>query len=273
MTGDPKLLEELELCEMAAWGDFCRAASEDSVRDVGLSVTEPHEALALIASAADVLALNHVLGLGLTRPAPDSAADELIELFTAAGVPRFFVQLSPGARPAELPRRLGERGFRHHNNWVKLCRDTSPPPPVSSDLTVRQIDERDAADFGRIVAECFNWPEATQRWLAELVGRPGWRHYMAFDGDAPAATGALYVWGDYAWVDFATTLPQFRKRGAQSAILAQRVRDAAELGCSQVVVETAEDTPQRNAPSYRNMLSFGFREVYVRPNYIYVTQV
>ena len=49
-------------------------------------------------------------------------------------------------------------------------------------------------------------------------------------------------------------------------------RKAVPKGISSDVVETAEDTPQRNAPSYRNMLSFGFREVYVRPNYIYDTQ-
>jgi hypothetical protein len=36
-----------------------------------------------------------------------------------------------------------------------------------------------------------------------------------------------------------------------------------------LVVETAEDTPEKGAPSFRNMLRFGFQVAYVRPNFIY----
>ena len=79
----------------------------------------------------------------------------------------------------------------------------------------------------------------------------------------------MFVSGDRAWLDFAATLPEYRGRGAQAALLARRIVDAAQLGCRWLVVETAEETPQRGAPSFRNMLRFGFRQAYVRPNFIY----
>jgi GNAT superfamily N-acetyltransferase len=94
---------------------------------------------------------------------------------------------------------------------------------------------------------------------------------MAFDSDLPVATGAMYVDGAYAWIDFAATLAEYRGRGAQTSLLAQRVRDAAKLGCQWLVVETAQELPDKPAPSYRNMVRHGFVEAYVRPNYLWTS--
>lgn len=257
---------------MTAWGDFYRAASAASVEACGLQVAEIGGAVATMAAAVDVLALNRVLGIGVKQPATESEIDEIIRLFTERRVPRFFVQVSPVAAPDDLPRMLEDRGFRHYNNWVRLYRDVSAPPDVKTDLAVRRIDEEDAAAFGRIVAESFGWGDQISGWIGDLVGKLGWRHYMAFDGDTPVATGAMRVAGEYAWLDFAATLSDHRKRGAQGAILARRIRDAATQGCRYVLVETAEQTAEKEVPSYRNMLRFGFTEAYVRPNYIFYPQ-
>ena len=267
---DPALIKELERIEIAAWGDFYKAASANSISSCGLQIAEPHGAMAGLASGADVLGLNRVVGFGLEGSVSPTDLDELIVRYTDAGVPRFFVQVSPMADDRDLPRLLVDRGFAHYNNWVKLHRDVAPVSDASTDLSVRQIDASEAAAFGHNVAECFGWPEVTSGWVADLVGYSGWRHYMAYDGTTAVATGAVYTLGGYAWIDFATTLPDYRGRGAQSAILAVRIADAAELGCHNVVVETAEETPEKSAPSYRNMVRYGFSQSYVRPNFIYV---
>ncbi len=264
-------MKRLERAELAAWRDFFRSPTADTRRGCGLSLTDLDGPLVSVA-AADTLALNRVSGLGLERAPVGADLDAAIATFRAAAVPRFFVQASPHAAAGGLARLLEERGFRHYNNWVKFSRDTSPPPAADTDLDVRRIDERHAAAFGRLVARNFGWPEGFDRWVAGLIGRPRWQHYLAFDGDMPVATGALFVDGDTAWLDFATTDPDYRGRGAQSALLACRIRDAAELGCDILVVETAEDRPEKPAPSYRNQLRFGFQVEYVRPNYIYYTE-
>ena len=267
---DPGLIEELENIEIAAWSDFYKAASANSKSSCGLQIVEARGAMAGLASEADVLGLNRVVGLGTESSVSPAVLDDLIARYTDAGIPRFFVQVSPIAVDRGLPRQLIDRGFHHYNNWVKLHRNISPISDASTDLAVRQIDTGEAESFGRNVAECFGWPEVTSGWVADLVGCSGWHHYMAYDGTTPVATGSLCVRDDYAWIDFATTLPDYRGRGAQSAILARRIADAAESGCHTVVVETAEETPEKAAPSYRNMVRYGFGLSNVRANFIYV---
>jgi GNAT superfamily N-acetyltransferase len=269
---DKQLVESLEACEMAAWRDFYRSASREAASTSGLYLAEREDALVTFASKIDVLALNRVLGLGLWQPASDASLDDLVQLCAEVRAPRYFVQLNPVAKPSDLPERLERRGFRHYNNWMKLFRDATPPPAASTDLTVRRIDEHDAQAFAQVVADCFSWPAATHDWIASLVGRPGWHHYLALDASRPVASGAFFASEGQAWLDFAATLPDCRGRGAQSALLERRIRDAAELGCHRLVVETAEQTSERGAPSFRNTLNFGFRVAYVRPNYMYETK-
>jgi len=108
--------------------------------------------------------------------------------------------------------------------------------------------------------------------VADTVGRPGWRHYMAFEGEIPVATGAFFLAGDLAWMDFAVTMEAKRGKGAQSALVARRIRDAVALGCRGCIVETAEQTSSNEAPSYRNMRRFGFEVQYARPNYIWTAK-
>jgi ribosomal protein S18 acetylase RimI-like enzyme len=90
----------------------------------------------------------------------------------------------------------------------------------------------------------------------------------------PVGTAAFYDAGDgFAWLDFSTTHPDYRKRGVQAALLIHTMNAAREAGCRTLVIETAEDTPRKVAPSYRNAIKFGFEEAYVRPNYIHTTGV
>jgi hypothetical protein len=263
------LVQALELCEMEAWGDFYRAASPDSVSSCGIQFAEVESSIVTIASEVDVLALNRAIGLGLDQQPSEAQIDRIIQLFSKAFVPRFFIQISPNAVSTSLPRLLESRSFSHYNNWVKLHREVDPPLRVETDLMVKEIGENLASEFGRVAVTAFEWPERVQSWIGDLVGREGWRHYMAFDGSTPVATGALFVQNGFGWLDFASTLPGYRNRGAQSAILAVRIKDASELDCRYLVVETAEETPDKPSQSYRNMLKFGFRVAYVRPNYIY----
>ena len=67
---------------------------------------------------------------------------------------------------------------------------------------------------------------------------------------------------------FAATLPEHRGKGAQSALLAERIGRAAELGCDVVVTETGEQRDDRPSNSYRNILRAGFSEVAVIANWL-----
>jgi GNAT superfamily N-acetyltransferase len=86
-------------------------------------------------------------------------------------------------------------------------------------------------------------------WFWATLGRPHWHHYLACDDGIAVSTAALYVDGGVGWLGFGATLPSHRNRGAQSALMARRIRDAADAGCSLVHTETAESTDEVPNPS------------------------
>jgi len=262
-------MHRLETCELVAWEDLFRAAPPTLSDEAGILLEDSELGLVGCVATADVLALNRVVGLGLRRDATPDAALSLIQLYDRNAVSRFFVPVSPVAAPDSIASDLERYGLRHYNNWIRLFRSTSPVPSGLTDLEIRIVDPNQAVEFGAIVCRNFGWPEQLAPWIAATVGRPNWVHWMAFDGEKPVATAALYKRGHCAWLDLATTDAAARGRGAQSALLAARVRKAGALGCDLVTLETAEPKQGVSAPSYRNAIRLGFEVAYARPNYIW----
>ena len=220
----------------------------------------------------DVLACNRVIGLGIHTPATEAQIDTIIDTYKAAKIPRFFVQVSPYAQPEDIQEMLKQKGFSHYNNWAKLCRKAEVPlPSVQTDLTVVEIGKDRAEEYGRLIVQCFEWDGQLAGVIAGTVGAPGYKNYFALDGNKPVGAAALYGNDVYASMAIAGTLPEYRGKGAQSALLARRIADAKALGCRHIISETAEEKPGKPVASYRNMRRMGFELAYLRPNFIYYT--
>ena len=97
-----------------------------------------------------------------------------------------------------------------------------PAVSIPTDLRVEQIDESLADTFGDVACAGFGMPIELKPMLAGTIGRPGWNHYIAFDEDKPAAVAALYVRNDVGWLGVAATLSEYRRRGAQGALMLPR---------------------------------------------------
>lgn len=91
-------------------------------------------------------------------------------------------------------------------------------------------------------------------WWAAPLGRPGWTQVGAYDGDDPVAVGGLHVTPPVAYVGAAATLPAARRRGAHAALLALRLRLAAQQGARRVSVRV-----EASSASSRNLERAGFR--------------
>lgn len=263
----------LERIEVRAWGDFLRSASAALARRIGADVRVDGPVLAGMAANLNIVALNRVIGLGLEEPATQAKLESLLAMYERGRPRRHAVQVGPAALPQQLPSWLKRRGFHHLNNWVKLYArtDREVPAPSESALRPERIDTSRASTFGEIVVVSFDWPAELASWVAATVGRPGWHHYLAYDGGEPVATGAFYIEGEDAWLDFAATLPAHRGKGAQTSLLAHRMREATERGARLLTIEAAEDRPGRRSSSLHNALRLGFREAYRRPNYVRYT--
>lgn len=219
----------------------------------GSAVHEAGSALAFrVPAAPDARELNRVLGLEQLEQ-----LDELESLFDGA---RFWVSLDPAAG---LDDALLERGFQPDYAWQKFEREPAPLP-VDTDLRIAPADDR----FGDVFAAAYGMPAAFAEWMGRLPGRAGWHCLAAFADDHPVATGALFVSRGTGWLGFGATLPSHRGRRAHGALLAARISLGAELGLDLLVTETGVPRDGVPGPSYRNILRAGFREAYVRPNYV-----
>lgn len=223
---------------------------------------------AMRAAAIDMPAFNRLLGLGLEAPITGALLDEATDWYRSAGAARFFIPLSKMAERPAVVRLLESRGFHHYNNWAKLYRPVRPAPVVETELRIVTAGARQREAFAEVLLKSFEWSEALRPLLANPLGRPGWKHYLAYDGETPVAAAALYIRGRMASMAFAGTLPEYRGRGAQSALIARRLQDAAEAGCRWALVETAQDKPERPVSSFRNLRRLGFELAYLRPNYL-----
>lgn len=266
------LVRALERAEIDAASSLHTRVSDDIAEAGGLGLERVGGATLLIASRLDVLALNRLVGFGLDEPWTPAALDDALAAMTRSGSPRMFVQVAPVEQGASLVAALEARGVRHYNNWVRLHRDLTgleTLPARSDELVVRAIGPADAETFGRIVAAAFGFPPQLVSVVRASVGQARWRHYLAWHGETPVAAAAMYVRDDTAWFGLAATDESHRRRGAQRALVLQRLRDAASAGCRRVSVETAEDSVTRDAPSFRNLRRLGFEVVYTRANHLW----
>jgi hypothetical protein len=78
----------------------------------------------------------------------------------------------------------------------------------------------------------------------------------------------MHVREGMAWFDWASTLPAFRRRGSQGALLRRRIKAALELGCDVMVTATGVAAPGDPQHSYRNIERVSFRLAGVRENYV-----
>jgi ribosomal protein S18 acetylase RimI-like enzyme len=255
-----------ERVELAGWAEVWAAAPPELAARHGIEAARIGSALCTAISEQPSTMLNRVVGLGLDEPATDDDLDA-IEAFFARHGQEFYVSLNRKARPRDLPDRLEGRGFTTAYAWMKFTRGPEAPPAVDSPLRVEPADAEHGADFGDVVTAGYGLEPFTAAWLAELP-KSNWRCYLAYDGDEPAGAAALYVHDGAGYLGFAATRPEHRRKGAQGALLAKRIRDAVEAGCTTLVTETGERIPMKPSDSYRNILRFGFEEAYLRPNYL-----
>ena len=261
---DLELAQLVEFTEAAAYVEMFHSAP--ATFDV--HVEQSSDYIGFFAPTIDTLLFNRVMGLGLATQPSHEMIESLIEHYRATGVRNFGIQLSPRCAQSPVADWMAEFDLHIRDYWTKVYRAGESPVSIPTDLRVEQIDESLADTFGDVACAGFGMPVELKPMISGTVGRPGWNHYVAFDEDKPAAVAALYVRSDVGWLGVAATLSEYRRRGAQGALMARRVCDAAKLGCEWLVTETGQDRPEKPNPSFHNMLRTGFKVAYDRANFM-----
>lgn len=164
-------------------------------------------------------------------------------------------------------------GIAELNNVLYRALDSVEPvtPPQGVEICPGRPDE--ASQLAHIVSRSFfekgDVPEGFDDLMTPLFQFKNARTFFARVNGVPAAAAAgLLIPEHRVFALFgAGTLPEFRGRGIQTALLRTRMKAAAEAGCEFVVVVTRGGTS-----SERNCLRLGFQIAYSKATVIKDTQ-
>lgn len=212
-------------------------------------------------------------GFGFSEPVTSELIREVLDFYRAAGGPVANFHLAPDVVPPDWAEICAEHGLTQGQPTVhKLVRDASPVQPVTTSLRIDRIGPADKEAWAAVQVTAFELPDPDRRMtqmLASVNDLAGLTGYAAWDGDRLVATAALSVDGESGQFVSAATLPEYRRRGAQSALLARRIEDALAAGCTTLAVEVAKPAPGERNPSLDNVERAGFKVLYDRPVWVW----
>lgn len=202
---------------------------------------------------------NRILGAG---PEDEADLQAALDFMAERGLsPR--VDVMPLHQNGEFLKALHERGLRCSGFQVALFGEAKADLPLPA-LTVERVVEPSVA--ARVYVEGFEVSPERVQWGTDLVravvGQAGWTVYLARVDGEPAGVALLHVAEGIGSLAGACTLKEFRGRGVQTALLHQRIVDAASAGCDLVVSQTGNGTVSQN-----NMERVGLRVAFTKAEF------
>ena len=205
---------------------------------------------------------NHIVGMGLYGPVTEDDIDRVEHFYRSRYVPCEIV-ISPLC-DRSLAETLGKREYRVTEfNSVLIrrledCKAAESPPGISIERVTSGTEK--------------SWNEAILRGFAEYGPLPpnlflpfatiaGSLNFVALvDGVAVGGgMGQIMPKAQIAALFGTATVPEYRGRGVQTALIQHRLGEAAEAGCEYAVVSTLP-----GSGSQRNMERRGFKVAYTK---------
>jgi GNAT superfamily N-acetyltransferase len=208
--------------------------------------------------------VTQAFGLGLDGRVDVTELDRLETFFFSRGAP-VTLELCPFI-DSSLVELLRARPYRLEEFSNVLVRDVPRVEEIvetQSQLTVRAAQAGEAKLYTKVVTDGFAEQVTPTQSLLEVV--EGFFHrarsqcFFALVQGEIAGAGAVAAQNEIAEFYGASTLPRFRNRGVQTALIAERMAWAVRQGC-----EIATTTTGPATPSQRNFERAGFHVVYSR---------
>jgi GNAT superfamily N-acetyltransferase len=229
--------------------------------------------------AGDGSPMNKLIGAGFGSTADEADVAAIEAAYAERGSP-FQAEVSSLAEP-DFTRLLLRRGYVLQGYENQLARPLARVEPADSRVTVERCTTSDeitawiemladaftAPDVGGVGGDVTPPREAILRWGLLSAATPGIRCYAARLEGVLAGGGALFVEGGVAMLGGAGTLPAWRRRGVQTALLRARLADGAREGA-----EVAMVTVQPGSKSQQNVMRDGFSLLYCRALLVKVLQ-
>jgi hypothetical protein len=209
------------------------------------------------------------LGFGITEPITAELVDQVIDFYRAQRSPGTVIQVAPTLLPPDWPQICTRHSIRADSEWIKLvCPMDVFQPSDETELRISSVDPEHFSQWASVALRSFGMPEeGLSDMLAAALNHPGFRPFAAWDGDEIVATANLFIHGEIGSLNTGATLPNHRNRGAQSALIAARAKEAANAGCRWLCAETGRPGADEDNPSLNNLVRTGMYPLYYRQNW------
>jgi GNAT superfamily N-acetyltransferase len=260
------LARRVEMAEANA-GRACAEACQRFHPEHSVAIEEIAGGVAVFAGVDSPI--TQAIGVGLHGPVSDAEVDALGEFFHSRNAPA-AIELCPLV-DISLYERFAARNYHLLELTDVLIRDdleaVRMPGTLPPGVTVRAATPDESKLWTLTVAQGFaEQLPVTQAILDVMEGFYGRRDgcfFLAFVDGLVAGGGGGFAGQGVGGLFGASTLPAFRRRGVQSALLATRLAWAVEKGC-----DLAVSFARPGSISHRNIERFGFRVAYTRTKLI-----
>ncbi|MFI8185307.1 GNAT family N-acetyltransferase [Actinacidiphila glaucinigra] len=270
---DPSVTEQ---SEAEAWFQFQKYVPDATRAALGMGSARIGDAVAL--SMSNDVTRFWSKSLGFKTAVTADVIREICDFYRSADAPQATFQIAPAFLPEDWKEICQKEDLTPQSLWVKLVcpvqdavarLDTLQSP--ASGIRITPVRPEQAKEWGRTMYRSYGMPlEHYSEMGPGTVGLPGWHPFAAWLDDELVGTGTVFVQGETAQMFAGGVLPHARQRGAQTALLAARVRLAQELGCRLLIAETGAEGPGEHNPSLHNMFRLGFQVAYERRNWAWV---
>jgi hypothetical protein len=218
--------------------------------------------------------INKVVGIGLDEDLDPATLDRVEKAFFERGSTT-QAEVSILAQPA-VHALLTRRGYvlqGFENVLARALTDDDSQATLPPGIIVQRIEAHEVSCLVSTMIAGFVHPDesgtgsgvalpppaAVEHAMVMVAKTPGFRGYLARLEDNIAGGAGLRIDGAIAQLCGAATLPEFRRRGVQTALLAGRMSEARRAGCQLAIL-----TAQPGSKSHFNAQRRGFTLVYTR---------
>ena len=242
-------------------GDYMRARvtalAELPGNPYGAAVRRVGDGYAFVVRALANPLFNHVTGL---TSADADRLGELADWYAEHGR-SMRVEVTPAQGSPTLFAALVRQGLHQTGFYAGLY--ASPTSVSTLDVDGPVVEPADVAEFADCYVRGFEFPVRSRSMLAEsvrvLAGRADTDFYRARLGSSTAGVAMLFRCAGVGYLATAATLPEFRRRGVQGALIRHRIDVASQAGCDLIVGHTSV-----GSASHRTMERCGLRLAYTK---------
>jgi hypothetical protein len=266
-----------EQTEIGAYADFASGAPAPVREALGIGTLRVGSALALAIREDPSRFFNRAGGFGAGEPVTVDVLAQVCGFYRQQGVSRGAFMIAPPLLPPDWAAIAGKLNLTEGSRFVKLGCDTETAlsaadgvAALDPGLRVGLVEPGQAREWADVMMTTFGFTTPGMADMAaSCVGKPNWRQYAVWAGERIIAVGSIFVNGECADMYGGATLPEYRGRGAQSALLTARARAAKAAGCRWLVADTGAEGPGDRNTSLRNMLRVGFEPLYERVTWLW----